>query len=174
VITSKAFIIFLIPLIILGFGIWFMLSVEVDPGNVRVAGALVGNTDMELTVTSCSISQDTGSRKLVVELDGKNEGSYEANLNPKYFKLILADRQNLTATPSKHSVFNPMQYSSICEDAPMSISRIPPDGVRSLTLVFWGETLPSGGEWDDFMLSLEYYDASAHIMLSKLLSPTEQ
>jgi hypothetical protein len=67
-----------------------------------------------------------------------------------------------------------MSHTSTCEEAPDSVSRIPPNAVRSLTMAFYGETLPRGDEWDDYLLSLEYYDPAASIMLSRLLNPTEE
>jgi len=172
--TSKTFIIFLIPLVILGMFIWFLATTDIDRDNVRVAGALVSNSDVELSVTSCSLIESEGARKLAVEMEGRNVGSVDVNLNPSNFKLVLAKSEIAGGLDSPHSIYNPMNYTSTCEMALDSVSRIPPGAVRSVRLVFWGETMPSGGEWDEHVLSLEYYDERATLMVSKLLKPSEE
>ena len=172
--TSKTFIIFLIPLALFGMFIWFVATTNIDRDDVRVGGALVSQADVELSVTSCSMIESEGARKLVVEMEGRNEGSVDINLNPKYFKLVLMNNETLDGLAAPKSVFNPMRYTSTCEKALNSVSRIPPDAVRSVTLVFWGETMPSGDEWDEHLLSLEYYDEGAGLMVSRLLNPAEE
>jgi hypothetical protein len=172
--TSKTFIVFLIPFVLLGMVIWFVATTDIDRGNVRVAGALVSPADVELSVTSSYLTEEGGARKLIVEMEGKNVGSVDVNLNPKNFQLVLANNENPNNPVAPRSVYNPMSHTSTCEEAPDSVSRIPPNAVRSLTVVFYGETLPSGDEWGGYLLSLEYYDPAASIMLSKLLKPTEE
>ncbi len=170
--TSRTFIIFLIPLIILGLGLWFVASLDTDSGNVQVAGALVGSTDVELSVNNCYLTEADGTRKLVVEMEGKNAGSLNVSLNPGKFQLVLGKSEN--PMHAKRVVYNPIRYTSVCEDAPASVSSIPPDAIRSVTLVFWGENLPRGDEWEDHLLSLEYYDPSTSLMVSKLINPSEE
>ena len=170
--TSRTFIIFLIPIIILGLGLWFMASLDVDSSNVQVAGALVGSAEVELSVNDCYLTEADGMRKLIVEMEGKNAGSSNVSLNPAKFQLVLGESEN--PVHAKRIVYNPMRYTSACEEAPASVSSIPPDAVRSVTLVFWGENLPRGDEWEDHLLSLEYYDPTTSLMMSKLINPSEE
>jgi hypothetical protein len=170
--TSRTFIIFLIPLIILGLGLWFVASLDVNSGDVQVAGALIRSTEVEMSVNDCYLTETDGTRKLVVEMEGKNTGFSNINLNPGKFQLVLAKSEN--PVQSQRIVYNPMRYTSTCEDAPASVSSIPPDAVRSVTLVFWGENLPRGDEWEDHLLSLEYLDPSTSLMVSKLINPSEE
>lgn len=171
--TSRTFIIFLIPLVIFGLFLWFAATLDIDSGDVRVGGALVGPVDMELSVTSSRLEENNGARKLIVEMEGKNSSAVNLDLNPKDFQLVLVSNEN-SAGSARQSIYNPMHYTSICEEAPASVSSIPPDAVRSMTLIFWGENLPRGDEWEDYHLSLEYYDTSNQIMISKLINPTEE
>lgn len=172
--SSKTFIVFLIPLALFGLFVWFVAGVEIDRGDVRVAGALVSPAEMELSVTSSYLDESSGTRKLFVEMEGRNTSSVSVNLNPNDFQLVLASNANPTGSVARQSIFNPMRYTSTCEQALASVSVIPPAAVRSITLVFWGETLPRGDEWDDYHLSLEYYDPATSVMLSTLLSPSEE
>ena len=173
-ITSRTFIIFLIPLIILGMFVWLVATVDIDRGDVRVAGALVGPAGVELSVNSSYLAEIDGVRKLFVEMEGRNTSSTNVNLNPKEFQLVLVGNEDPTGSATRQIVYNPMRYTSTCEQALASVSAIPPEAVRSITLVFWGETLPQGDEWGDYHLSLEYYDAKTHFMISKLISPSEE
>ena len=170
--TSKTFIIFLIPLVIIGLAILYVTSLDTDSGDVRVAGALIGPEEFELYVNDCYLAETDGTRNLVVEMEGRNFSASEVSLNPGKFQLVLSMSENPTGTRTR--VYNLMRYTSVCEDAPASESKIPPDAVRSVTLVFWGENLPRGDEWDDYFLSLEYYDPIGSLMASKLLNPTEE
>lgn len=168
--TSRTFIIFLIPLAFLGLFIWLAASVDVDRGNVKVAGALVGAVDVDLSVTSSYLAENGGVRKLFVEMEGRNDSGGNVNLNPNEFKLVLAGNDDLAG---RHIIYNPLRYTSTCEQAPASVSSVPPGAVRSITLVFWGENLPRGDEWRDYHLSLEYYDMTSQLIVSKLINPTE-
>ncbi len=172
--TSRTFVIFLIPMAIFGLFLWFAATLDIDSGDVRVAGTLISPTDMELSVTSSQLTESNGSRKLVVEMESRNNSSTNINLDPKGFQLILASNENPAASSVRHSIYNPMHYSSVCDQAPNSLSSIPPDAVRSMTLIFWGENLPRGDEWEDYHLSLEYYDTSNQIMISKLIKPSQE
>jgi hypothetical protein len=172
--TSKTLIVFLIPVVILGLFIWFVASTDINRDNVQVAGALVSSVDVEVSVNSSRLTSDSGTRKLIVELDSRNASSGGVNLNPKNFQLILVRSENPTGAGAPGRVFIPMNYTSTCDEAPTSVSNIPAGAVRSVTLVFYGETLPSGNEWDDYHLSLEYYDPVTPLMLSNLLIPTEE
>ncbi len=172
--TRKMFFTFIIPIVLLGLFILYLAAADIDSGDVRVAGALLSPADVELSVNSSYLTSESGTRKLVVEMEGKNVGSVDVNLNPKNFQLVLASSRNPADSVAPRSVYNPVSHTSTCEEAPDSVSRIPPNAVRSLTVVFYGETLPSGDEWGGYLLSLEYYDPAASIMLSKLLNPTEE
>lgn len=171
--TSKTFIIFLIPVILLALGIWTVLSTEVDRGDVRVAGALIGDVEVGVSVTACRLGEIEGARELVVELEAENASPGSIKLVPNDFSLILA-RGDRRETDPLCSSFTPVRYSSKCDAAPGSASIIPAGAVRSITLVFWGETMPRGEEWDDYLLSLEYYDEATPLIMSTLLSPTEE
>jgi hypothetical protein len=172
--SSKTLIAFLIPLALLGLLLWFIASMEVNRSDVRVAGALVGSAQMDFAVTSSYLSESNGARKLYVEMEGRNTSSTTVNLNPNEFQLVLASNENPNGQAARNSIFNPMRYTSTCEQALASVSSIPPDAVRSITLVFWGENLPYGDEWEDYHLSLEYYDSTSQFMISKLINPTEE
>jgi hypothetical protein len=172
--TSRAFIIFLIPLVIFGLFLWFAATLDIDNSSVRVGGALISPEDMDLSVTSTRMEESNGARRLVVEMEGKNTSQVNLNLNPKSFQLVLASNEAPAGSTGRQSVYNPMHYASTCEQAPNSASSIPPNAVRSMTLIFWGENLPRGDEWGDYHLSLEYYDASNQIMISRLINPTEE
>ena len=172
--TSRTFIVFLIPIAILALFVWFATTLEVNRSDVQVAGALVSSVDVEVSVNSSRLTSESGTRKLIVEMDGRNESSKNVNLNPKNFQLVLMPNDNPTGTGVPQRVYIPMRYTSTCEEAPASLSFIPSGAVRSVTLVFYGETLPSGDAWEDYHLSLEYYDPITPLMLSNLLNPTEE
>lgn len=169
--TSKTFIIFLIPVAIFGLFVWFVASTELNRDNVQVAGTLVSSVDVEVSVNSSRLTSESGTRKLIIEMDSRNNSSTSVNLNPKNFQLVLAPNDD---PAYQQRVFIPMRYTSTCEEAPASVSSIPVGAVRSVTLVFYGETLPSGDEWGDYHLSLEYYDPITPLMLSNLISPSEE
>lgn len=172
--TSRTFIIFLIPIAIIGLFAWFATTLEVNRSDVQVAGALVSSVDVVVSVNSSRLVSESGTRKLIVEMDSRNDSPTSVNLNPKNFQLILIPNENPTGAGAAERVFIPMRYTSTCEEAPASISTIPVGAVRSVTLVFYGEALPSGDEWGDYHLSLEYYDPVTPLMLSNLISPTEE
>lgn len=172
--SSRLFLGLLIPLIILGFGIWFAASADIDPGSVRVAGALVSAADVELSVKNAYITEGEGVRKLVVELDARNVSGIAVNLNPGKFELVLSKRASSADSTLPRGIFQPMSYSSTCDQAPNSMTVTPPNAVRSLTLRFWGATLPRGDEWKDYYLSLEYYDPATPLMISKPVNPEEK
>lgn len=172
--TSRTFVAFLIPIAILGLFIWFAATLEIDRSDVQVAGTLVSSVDVEVSVNSSRLVTESGTRKLIVEMDSRNDSSMSVNLNPKNFQLILMPNENPTGAGATERVFIPMRYTSTCEEAPASVSIIPVGAVRSVTLVFYGEALPSGDEWEDYHLSLEYYDPFTPLMLSNLLSPVEE
>lgn len=169
--TSKTFIIFLIPVAIFGLFVWFVASTELNRDNVQVAGTLVSSVDVEVSVNSSRLTSESGMRKLIIEMDSRNDSSTNVDLNPKNFQLVLAPNDD---PAYQQRVFIPMRYTSTCEEAPASVSSIPVGAVRSVTLVFYGETLPSGDEWGDYHLSLEYYDPITPLMLSNLISPSEE
>lgn len=170
---SRFLIALLIPVIVFSLGVWFLLSNEIDRNEVRVAGTLVGAAEVELYVQGCSVAEKQGTRRLTVTMEARNIGDAEVNLNPGGFQLLLA-RKSDPATRATRSVFNPMHFTSSSEDAPDSVSRIPPAATRRITLVFWGQTLPRGDEWEEHFLSLEYYDPATPLMLSKILNPVEE
>jgi hypothetical protein len=161
----------LIILIILGLGIWANASIDVDPSNVQVAGAVIGSTDVEFSVADFYMIEEESGRHLVVELEAKNDSGSDVDLDPNEFKLVLVKSENPTLTDGSKSVLKPRRFTSTCEEAAASVSTIPPGSVRFISLTFYGGTLPQGDEWDDHYLSLEYYDPFTPIMLSKTLNP---
>lgn len=172
--SSRLLVGLLIILVILGLGMWFSSTANVDTASVQVAGALVSSSDVDLSVRDCYIAEGENGRQLVVELEAKNAGGYEVELNPREFQLILVDAENTAMPIGPRNTFRPMRFTSTCEEAAYSISRIPPDSVRFYSLCFWGETLPRGEEWEEHYLSLEYYDPFTPLMLSKALNPEER
>jgi hypothetical protein len=169
--TSRLFVGLLIPLIILGLGLWVVASANIDKGDVRVAGALISADNIELSVKNCYFTEDLTPRKLVVEVDATNAGTTDISLSPAIFQIVLSRNDKPNATIPQGSIFQPMKYSSICDAAPNSVSSIPPNALRSYTLIFLGESLPQGEEWDNYYIHLEGYDPSNDLAFSKLLNP---
>lgn len=169
---SRLLIAFLIPLVILGLGIWFTVNTEINRGSVRVAGALVGKADVELTVKDCHLEEEF-ARTLVVVAEALNRDSVDVSLSPNLFQAVLVPSSSPLGDEIQHYIYRPLRFQSLCPQAPESFSRIPPGAVRSFTLYFWAENLPRGEEWRDYYLSLEYYDPAQSLMLSKLLNPAE-
>ncbi len=170
--SSRFFVGLLIPIIIFGFALWFMLSTDLDRGDVRVAGALVGAPDVRFSVDDCTVMETGGTRKLSVKLEALNRSTRVVDLYPQGFHLVLVRKEDPAALAHQRT-FTPMQYRSVCPEAPLSASALPASSTRSVELVFWGGTMPRGGEWDDYVLSLEYYDAATPLMFSKVLSARE-
>jgi hypothetical protein len=172
--SSRLFVGLLIPLIILGLGIWVVVSIEVDRSDVRVAGALIGAPDVELTVTDCYLLENQAPRKLVVVVDARNQGDTDVSLSPFTFQMVLARKSDPTASLQQESIFQPLSYRSRCDAALNNVSSIPPDALRTYTLTFWGETLPRGDDWDDYYINLEGYDTASSMAFSKPLNPEEK
>jgi hypothetical protein len=168
---SKFLIVFIIPIVILGLGIWGAASLNVKSGDVRVAGAQISAVDVEITVNRCYMDEVQGARTLVVELEARNAGSKDTDIYPFLFQAILTVQDKPVSPGAPQNTFSPIYYQSICDAAPYSTTRLPPDSIRSLTLHFYGATMPRGDEWDDHYLSLEYYDMKTHLLLSKPLNP---
>lgn len=171
--SSRMLIAFLIPVIILGLAAWLTATTETYRSEVKVAGEFVGKTDVNLTVKDCYLSDKQGTRILTLALEARNAEEFDVNLNPLLFQLVLASKDDPLAFTQHKGIYQPLRFSSTCPEAPESVSRIPPSATRFITLTFWGENLPVGDEWGDYLLSLEYYDPSNSIMLSKLINPTE-
>lgn len=168
---AKVFITLLFPLIILAFGIWFCVTSDIERGNVRVAGAMLGTVDADFTVKCCRLQEGEGARRLVVELDVINEGSEKFSVNPFEFQLVLGRREQVAGGGLSMRTFRPIRCASASAPVPDDISVIQPNTARSYSLYFWGESLPTGEEWNDCYLSLEYYDPAIPILLSKPLRP---
>jgi hypothetical protein len=158
-------------MIILGFGLWFMATMEIDTADVQVAGALVSSAEVELSIGDCSFVEEESGRHLMVSVDAKNTGSVDVHLKPREFRLILIRSGAPTLVAVQRNIYYPMRFTSSCDEALASISRIPPDCERHISLKFWGGNLPQGDEWDEYYLSLEYYDPATPIMLSRTLNP---
>ena len=169
--SSRLLVGLLIILIILGLGIWANASIDVDPSNVQVAGAVIGSTDVEFLIANCYLTEEESGRHLVVELEAQNGGDSDVDLDPGEFKLVLVKSENPTVTAGSKSIFKPRRFTSTCEEAVASNSRIPPGSARSISLYYYGGSLPEGDEWNEHYLSLEYYDPFTPIMLSKTLNP---
>jgi len=168
---SKFFIIFLIPLVILGLGIWMVESTHIDRGSVRVAGAVVGPPNVDVTIKNCYMLEEQGFRKLAVELEAKNSGSTKTDIYPFLFRAVISVKDRPYDPAAPQSSYSPIYYQSICEDAPRSSTSLPPGAMRSLTLHFYANTMPRGDEWEDQYLHLEYYDEDTLLLLSKPLNP---
>lgn len=169
--SSRLLVGLLIILVILGFGLWFNATRDIDTSSVQVAGAVISSPEVDLSVANCYITEEESGRHLMVELEAKNGSSYDVELDPYEFQLILVRSENPTIAAGPKSVFKPRRFTSTCEEAAASLSRIPPDSVRSFSLCYYGGTLPQGDEWNEHYLSLEYYDPATPIMLSKTLNP---
>jgi hypothetical protein len=171
---SRLLIALVIPLAILGLGIWFTASAEINRGSVRVAGVLVGQPDVELTVQECYLSEGGNGRVLTVSMEAHNRGNSDVNMDPRSFHLVLTQVEDPLGNRFPPRTFTPMRCQSSCNRAPNSLALIPADARRSYTLTFWANNLPRGEEWNEYYLSLEYYDPSSALLLSKLLRPEER
>ncbi|MGQ9537025.1 MAG: hypothetical protein ACUVS1_08845 [Actinomycetota bacterium] len=171
---SRFLIALLIPLIILGLGIWFTVSTEVNRGSVRVAGALLGQPEIELIIQDCYVREEEGARNLTVVLEAHNLGSAPIDIDPRLYHAVLSHIDDPLGGSHPQSSYTPIRYQSLCEQAPLSLTFIPAGATRSFTLIFWGRDLPRGEEWKDYYLSLEYYDPGSSLMASKLLNPAER
>lgn len=169
--SSRLLVGLLIIFVILGFGLWVNATADVDTGSVQVAGAVISSPDVDLSVANCYLTEEESGRHLVVEFEASNASDSDVELDPREFKLILVESENPTLTAGSKSFLKPRRFTSTCEEAATSLSTIPPGSVRSISLSFYGGTLPQGDEWDDHYLSLEYYDPATPIMLSKTLNP---
>jgi len=169
--SSRLLVGLLIIFIILGLGIWVNASIDVDPSNVQVAGAVIGSTDVEFLIANCYLTEEESGRHLVVELEAKNDSGSDVDLDPREFKLVLVKSETPTITAGSKNVYKPRRFTSTCEEAAASNSRIPPGSARSISLYYYGGSLPEGDEWNEHYLSLEYYDPFTPIMLSKTLNP---
>ncbi len=171
---SRFLMVFLIPLVILGLGVWFAVSSEVNRGSVRVAGALVGQAQVEITVKECFVAEERGFKTLTVALEARNRGESVLEIDPRLFHLVLGHVEDPIGERFPQSTYSPMRFQSFCEQVPSSPTLIPAGVVRSYTLTFWGRDLPSGEGWKDYYLSLEYYDPASSLAISKLLRPEER
>lgn len=171
---SRLLIALIIPLVILGLGIWFTASTEINRYSVRVAGALVGQPDVELTIQECYLSEEGAGRVLTVSMEAHNRGDSDVGMDPRSFLLLLTQVEDPLGNRIPPRNFTPMRYQSSCDQAPNSLALIPADARRSYTLAFWANNLPRGEEWNYYYLSLEYYDPSSAILMSKLLNPEER
>ena len=171
--SSRMLIALLIPVIILGLAAWLTATTGTYRSEVKVAGELVGKTNVNLTVKDCYLSDKQGTRTLTLALEARNVDEFDVSLNPLLFQLVLARNDDPLASAPHKGIYQPLRFSSTCPEAPESVSRIPPSATRFIALTFWGENLPGGNEWGDYILSLEYYDPSNSVMLSKLINPSE-
>lgn len=169
--AAKFFIVMLIPVIILAFGVWFSVSTDLERGSVQVAGAMLSPADISLTVTRCYVEEEGDGRRLVVELEARNGGGIDVNVHPPRFQLIMVHSENIAQVSDVRSIFQPIRFSSDCAEAPGDAARIPPGSVRRFSLRFWGGSLPSEEQRGEYFFSLEYYDAAEGIVLSKSLRP---
>lgn len=170
---SRFFIYLIIPIVIIGLALWLFVTVDVDRSNVEVAGALVGASDVELTVNQSYFVQEESGRKLVVEMAARNICRQDVNLDPRRFQLVVASSKDPTNPARQTNIYMPMHTSSECDASPASLTHIPPDAVRLITLRFWAENVPEAEELEKYFLSLEYYDPSTPLMISKTINPCE-
>jgi hypothetical protein len=166
--SSRLFVALLLPLILIGCCLYFVTT-GVNRGDVRVASALVGADQADATVKTCTIIQDQGARRLLLELDVFNGDDTDLTLIASEFKIVLS-RKDRPLGNNAQSIFEPLSSSSFCAGAPGSQSSIPANSTRSYTLRYWAETLPEGSEWDDYFLTLECYSSQSSFLLSKQLS----
>jgi hypothetical protein len=169
--TSRLFIGLMIPLILLGLLIWFAVSIDVNRNSVKVAGAIIGAADVDVVVKKCFFTEDASPRKLVLELEARNNSGTVVRLSPLTFQVVLSRKENPTSPTALEMSFRPMNYSSTCDAAPGSLSSIPSHALRSYSLTFWGDNMPRGEEWDKYFLHLEGNDEEAGFFLSKPLNP---
>lgn len=171
---SKLLVILLIPLVILGLGTWLFSVAEVNRNRVEVAGAVLGFADVDFTVRECFVEEHNGARVLTVTVDARNRGQTEVSVNPYLFQLVLAKRGDILGSASLQTYFKPMRFNTSCPEAERSVSGIPPSATRTTTFQFMAQNMPRGKDWDQYVLSLEYYDPDSELALSKLLVPEER
>lgn len=173
--SSRLFVGLIIPLVILGLGIWLFATADVNVGNVRVAGRLVSAPDIEFTVKECYVETGrAGRRNLVVELEADNKSSRYVEIDPYEFQVILVPAEDPLTTSTGNYTYPPLYAASCCKEVPGDMRTIPPGAVRRVTLRYWGENLPRGEDWKLYYLSLEYYDPDTPIILSKVINPEER
>lgn len=171
---SRLLVALIIPLVILGLGIWFTATTGTNRGSIRVAGALVGQPDVELSVRECYIQEKGGGRDLTAVVEARNRGSAALDMDPRLYRLVLSHVSDPLGEKYPQFIYAPLRYSSFCAQAASSPTLIPAGAARSYTLIFWGQDLPAGEGWKDYYLSLEYYDPASSLMASKLLNPEER
>ncbi|MBC7247589.1 MAG: hypothetical protein H5T73_07410 [Actinobacteria bacterium] len=172
--SSRMLIALLIPAIILGFAAWLSAATELNRNEVKVAGELLSGVDVGLEVRECALSEEGGTRALSLAVEARNAGAGDVSLNPLLFQLVLVKGDDPLSRASLKGVYQPLRFTSTCPEAPESVSRIPPSSTRYIALTFWGGNLPRGEEWDEYLLSLEYYDPGNSIVLSKLITPPRE
>lgn len=149
----------------------------IDLGSVRVAGALVGQPDVELTVKDSHLHEEDGTRNFTVMIEAHNRGALEVNMDPRLFQMVLSHTADPLGETRPQNTY-PHAFRFLLRPGafqlPSSYSLIPPGATRYYTLHFWGRNLPSGEGWKEHYLSLEYYDPASSIMLSNLLNPAER
>lgn len=170
--STRFFVALIIPLVLIGCCLYFV-TLNGNGGKVQVAGEAIGPEKVEATVKTCTITQDKGTRELLLEVDVSNEGQIDIDLKPLELQVVLSRKDRLLGENAQ-KVFQPLSSSSYCGGAPGSQSVIPANTTRSYTLNYWAQTFPEGSEWDDYFVTLECYSSQSTLMLSKPLSVEEK
>ncbi len=173
-ISYRIFVFLVIPIILLSFFFWFYAVARQELKEAQVAGEIVGSSNVKVLIDDCYISNEGGSRALVINLTAENQMSYPLDLRPYDFHVYKVRKEDPTGRARNRMAFAPISYQSYSDSAPGSVSYLPPNSKRNIVLRFWGDNMPRGEEWNDYIISLEYYDTSYSIFLSLILNPREE
>ncbi len=172
-ISYRIFVFLVIPVILLSFFFWFYAIARQELKEAQVAGEIVGSSNIKILINDCHMAYEGGSRVLVVGLTAENQMSFPLDLRPYDFHIYKVHKDDPTGRAVNRMSFAPISYQSYSDSAPGSVSYLPPGAKRNITLRFWGENMPRGDEWNEYIFSLEYYDTVYSIFISLILNPRE-
>lgn len=169
---ARFLVVFLVPLILVSFVIWLLAPLELGGKEVKVGGELVTARNLFSSLKDCYFASEQSSRVLIVDLTLENRSSSPITIQPLTFHLYLLKRDNLLNSVAEIDLI-PLSYQAESPDEEVNIYNIPPGKRLDLSLRFSGETLPTGRAWEDYMLSLEYYDPQNFLFVDLLATPRE-
>ncbi len=167
---SRIFLTLIFPFVLLVLGAWVFAAGKESLG-VRVAGEVVGRPSLKLEVISFEEVMAPDGKRFQVELNLRNTGDREAQVNPHGFQLVVSHSLYGAAPSTSHQTYAPMNVNSFCEEAPGSSTRIPKGASRRIILTFWGDNVPAN--WKDlgYRFSIEYFDEESSTAFSRAINP---
>lgn len=168
---SKVFLLIVFPLVLVSLGAW-LFSVTRGSVGVKVAGEVLGTPNLKLEILSAQKLETPGGKRYQVELEVRNAGSVDAHVNPYRFQMVVSRGVSAGTTDHYTAFFTPLHAISRCDEAPDSVSLVPPGSRRRVSLLFWGEAIPDDWEEGGYSFSLEYYDEEGPVAFSRMFNPT--